>query len=93
MTKLTAKVRAKVSLVTPPNVLLISVRFLVRAPSNYEASVSPSYQSGALSLVGLVEIVLSLVETFIELKYFHDVATPALLCHKEQFPSKTDIII
>ena len=26
---------------------------------------------------------LSLVESFIELKYFHDVATPALLCHKE----------
>ena len=25
---------------------------------------------------------LSLVETFIELKYFHDVATPALLCHE-----------
>ena len=41
------------------------------------------HQSGALSLVGIVEIVLSLVETFIELKYFHDVATPALLCHKE----------
>ena len=40
-------------------------------------------QSGALSLVGIVEIVLSLVESFIELKYFHDVATPALLCHKE----------
>ena len=40
-------------------------------------------QSGALSLVGRVEIVLSLVESFIELKYFHDVATPALLCHKE----------
>ena len=40
-------------------------------------------QSGALSLVGIVEIVLSLVEIFIELKYFHDVATPALLCHKE----------
>ena len=40
-------------------------------------------QSGALSLVGRVEIVLSLVETFIELKYFHSVATPALLCHKE----------
>ena len=28
--------------------------------------------SGALSLVGIVEIVLSLVERFIELKYFHD---------------------
>ena len=41
------------------------------------------YQSGALSLVGRVEIVLSLVGSFIELKYFHDVATPALLCHKE----------
>ena len=40
-------------------------------------------QSGALSLVGRVEILLSLVETFIELKYFHDVAMPALLCHKE----------
>ena len=40
-------------------------------------------QSGALSLVGRVQILLSLVETFIELKYFHDVATPALLCHKE----------
>ena len=26
---------------------------------------------------------LSLVESFIELKYFHHVATPALLCHKE----------
>ena len=42
-----------------------------------------THQSGALSLVGIVEIVLSLVESFIELKYFHDVATPALLCHKE----------
>ena len=40
-------------------------------------------QSGALSLVGIVEIVLSLVESFIEQKYFHDVAPPALLCHKE----------
>ena len=40
-------------------------------------------QSGALSLVGIVEIVLSLVETFIEMKYFHNDATPALLCHKE----------
>ena len=40
-------------------------------------------QSGALSLVGRVEIVLSLVESFIEIKYMHDVATPALLCHKE----------
>ena len=40
-------------------------------------------QSGALSLVGRVEIVLSLVESFTELKYFHDVATPAPLCHKE----------
>ena len=30
-------------------------------------------------MVGIVEIVLS----FIELKYFHGVATPALLCHKE----------
>ena len=34
------------------------------------------HQSGALSLVGIAEIVLSLVETFIELKYFHDVAMP-----------------
>ena len=32
MTKLTAKVRAKVSLVTPLNVLLISLRFLVVSP-------------------------------------------------------------
>ena len=40
-------------------------------------------QSGALSLVGIVKIVLSLVESFKEMKYFHDVATPALLCHKE----------
>ena len=40
-------------------------------------------QSGALSLVGRVEILLSLVESFIQLKYFHGVATPALLCHKE----------
>ena len=32
-------------------------------------------QSGALSLlVGIVEILLSLVESFIELKYFHGVA-------------------
>ena len=43
----------------------------------------PSQQSGALSLVGRVEIVLPLVESFIELKYFHDVAMPALFCHKE----------
>ena len=47
------------------------------------ASLCGYYQSGALSLVGRIEIVLSLVESFIELKYFHDVATPALLCHKE----------
>ena len=40
-------------------------------------------QSGALSLVEIVEILLSLVESFVQLKYFHDVATPALLCHKE----------
>ena len=41
------------------------------------------HQSGALSLVGRVEIVLSLVENFKELKYFHVVAPPALLCNKE----------
>ena len=41
------------------------------------------WQRGALSLVGIVEILLSLVESFIELKYFHNVATPALWCHKE----------
>ena len=35
-------------------------------------------KSGALSLVGIVE-------SFIKLKYFHDVATPALLCHKERW--------
>ena len=35
------------------------------------------------TLTGIVEIWLSLVESFIELKYFHGVATPALLCHKE----------
>ena len=40
-------------------------------------------QSGALSLVGIVEIVLSLVQSFTELKYFHSVATPALLYHKD----------
>ena len=40
-------------------------------------------QGGALSLVGIVEAWLSLVETFMELKYFYDVAPPALLCHKE----------
>ena len=40
-------------------------------------------QSGALSLVGIVEILLSLVVSFTELKYFQDVTTPALLCHKE----------
>ena len=34
------------------------------------------FQGGALSLVGIVEIMLSLVESFIELKYFHNVATP-----------------
>ena len=39
-------------------------------------------QSGAFSLVGIVEIVLSLVKNFIEQKYFYDVATPAPLCHK-----------
>ena len=37
-------------------------------------------QSGAFSLVRIVEIVLSLVESFIELDYFHSVAMPALLC-------------
>ena len=34
-------------------------------------------------MVGRVEILLSLVESFIELKYLHSVATPALLYHKE----------
>ena len=34
-------------------------------------------------MVEIIEILLSLVESFIELKYFHDVATSALLCHKE----------
>ena len=38
-----------------------------------------SRQSGALSLVGKIEIVLELVESFLELKYFHGIATPALL--------------
>ena len=32
--------------------------------------------------------VLSLVETFRVMKYFHSVATPALLCHKEPAKSK-----
>ena len=41
------------------------------------------YQSGPLSLVGIVEAWISLVDSFIELKYFHDVAPPALLCHEE----------
>ena len=48
-----------------------------------KGSLCPPVQSGALSLVGIVEILLSLVESFIELKYFYSVATPALLCHKE----------
>ena len=42
-------------------------------------------------MVGRVEIVLSLVESFIELKYFHDVAMPALLCHKEPARSKQSV--
>ena len=42
MTKLTAKVGAKVSLLTPPNVLLISVVSWFPAPFNYEGSVSLS---------------------------------------------------
>ena len=49
-------------------------------------------QSGALSLVGIVEAWLSLVESFIELKYFHDVATPALLCHKEACRIQSPVI-
>ena len=40
-------------------------------------------QSGALSLVRIVQAWLSLVESFKVFKYFHDVATPTLLCHKE----------
>ena len=51
------------------------------------------YQSGALSLVGIVEIMLSLVERFIELKYFHSVATPALLCHKEPARRKAPYLL
>ena len=39
-----------------------------------------SYQSGPLSLV---EECRGLVESYKVLKYFHDVATPALLRHKE----------
>ena len=35
------------------------------------------------TLIGRVEILLSLVESFIELKYFHSVAMSALLCLKE----------
>ena len=46
-------------------------------PDGRDGNISRT-QSGALSLVGIVEIVLSLVERFTELKYFHDVATPAL---------------
>ena len=38
-----------------------------------QAVATTARQSGALSLV----------ENFTELKYFHDVATPALLCHTE----------
>ena len=41
----------------------------------------------ALSLVGIVEIVSLLVKSLSELKYFYDVATPALLCHKEPVAS------
>ena len=37
----------------------------------------------SISLMILQSGALSLVESFSELKYFHDVATPALLCHKE----------
>ena len=40
-------------------------------------------QSGALSLVGIVQAWLSLVESFTELTYFRNVATPALLCPKD----------
>ena len=44
-------------------------------PGQYQPDV---IQSGALSLVGRFE-----AWSFVEPKYFHDVATPALLCHKE----------
>ena len=48
-----------------------------------QATYTTTRQSRALSLVGIVEARLSLVESFIKLKYFHNVAAPALLCHKE----------
>ena len=43
-------------------------------------------QSGALSLVEIIETWLSLVESFIELKYFHGVAMPALLIRESLMP-------
>ena len=42
--------------------------FLAGLPADSEAA---RQQSGALSLVGIVEAWLSLVKSFIELKYFH----------------------
>ena len=38
----------------------------------------------------IIETFLSLVETFIMMKYFQCVTTPALLCHKEPARSKKD---
>ena len=44
----------------------------------------PTFSPGPSSLHrALVITVLSLVESFIVRKYFHSVAMPALLCHKE----------
>ena len=40
-----------------------------------------------------VEAWLSLVESFIMLKYFHGVATPALLCHKDRWLPYTERIL
>ena len=66
-----------------PSPSLDTITKLINITSSKQIFSEHSLQNGALSLVGIFEIVLSLVEIFMELKYFHDVATPALLCHKE----------
>ena len=50
---------------------------------NCEKALSIKYSHLITLREWIVKIMLSLVESFIKLKYFHGVPGPALLCHKE----------
>lgn len=69
---MTAKVRAKVSLVAPANVLLISVRFLVRTPSNYEASLSFYPRRVVKTVVNYIVLSALGLWLMLNVEIFHD---------------------